>query len=164
MIGLAPTTGTSITVKWPSHLRHELYPPAHKSRSETPNMMCSTCQTTIGDKKTETNLKNRTTTVLTQGLSFAFWHHAANGASTQPFPRQTTKDVIMETSARKRSASQHSGDVKNQPFQSATLSQNLTMMMSMGYKTSQTQTFQLQTRTKTAKTLGLKEQPSIKFD
>ena len=116
MIGLGPTTGTNITVKWPSHLRHELYPPAHKSRSETPNMMCSTCQPTIGDKKTETNLKNRTTTMQTQGLSFAFWHHAANGASTQPFPRQATKDVIMQTSA------QHSGDIKNQP---------LTMKMSM---------------------------------
>ena len=74
--------GTSITVKCPSHLRHELYPPAYKSRSETPNMMSSMCQPTIG-QESRNKPEKPNHNVLTQGLSFAFWRHAANGASTQ---------------------------------------------------------------------------------
>ena len=83
MISIDPTTRTSITVRWPSQKASDTNSTKlSKSRSETPHM-CSNCPPTTGQEERD-KLETRTTTMQTRGLSFAFWHHAARGASTQP--------------------------------------------------------------------------------
>ena len=113
--------------------------------------MCSACQQE--EKNRETNLK--TEPQQCKGLSFAFWHHAANGASTQPrrvkLPKMSSLNLGTEVFGFTTL-----GDLE--PFQSAPLSRFLTMMKGIRCKTSPTETFQMQKR-KNAQTLGLKSQP-----
>ena len=148
LIGPAPTTRTSITVRRPSHVASD-------------NELCSPTQIEVGNdthvlrlptrrKEQRNKLQNRTTTTM-QRSQLRLLSSCGKWCVDATSPSQTTKDVIIEP--RHRSVRLHNTvgaqkTVQNvsQPFHSAQLSQFLTMMMSMGYKTSPTQTRQLQKR------------------
>ena len=81
LIGLAPTTRTSITVTWPSQNTNSPTRPSRGQRHQT----CAppaNLQLVINGER---NLKNEPQRCNQEVcLNFAFWHHAAIGASTQP--------------------------------------------------------------------------------